>query len=150
MKGRDLLSLSFRVIGLIFALTGVVVAVTTGVFVTRAERVTGEVVDYATEQNAIAFMRSDEPTGILYYPVVEYSLPGGGSYTITGRTGRSARAFEVGDRVGVLVATDNPERARLDTVFEVWGTSIILGGLGVLFLVLSVFASFGFGGVRRS
>ena len=148
MRGKDLLSLSFRVIGFLFAGIAAIVAIYTWVFVSRAERVTGEVVDYSVEQNAITFLRSDDSTGILYYPIVEYSMAGGASYEVTGRTGRTRQTFEIGDTVGVLVAPDNPDRARLDTTFGIWGSVIVLGGLGALFLLLSVLAPFGFGGGR--
>ncbi|MFW5826089.1 MAG: DUF3592 domain-containing protein [bacterium] len=148
MKGRDLLSLSFRVIGGLFAGLGAIVAVSTLVFVARAESVTGTVVDYAVEQNSITFLQGSEPTGLLYYPVVEYSAAGT-EHRVTGRTGRTSRTWQPGEGVTVLVSPGNPQNARIDTVLGVWGSAIILGGLGALFLVLSVLAPFGFGGVRR-
>lgn len=148
MKGRDLLSLSFRIIGLLFASIGAIIAASTLVFVARAEPVAGTVVDYAVEQNAITFLQGGEPTGLLYYPIVEYAA-GGTEQRVTGRTGRTSRTWEPGERLTVLVAPGDPRNARINTVFGVWGSAIILGGLGALFLLLSVLAPFGFGGVRR-
>jgi len=148
MKGRDLLSLSFRIIGLLFAGIGAVVAATTIVFVLRADAVSGTVVDYSVEQNAITFMQSGESTGILYYPIVEYPRPDGGVGSVTGRVGRTSRPYEVGSSLTVLVSRRNPDEARINTVFGVWGSAIILGGLGALFLVLSVLTPYGFGGTR--
>lgn len=150
MKGRDLLSLSFRVIGLLFAGIAAIVAVSTGVFLGRAVRREGTVVDYRVEQNAITFLRQDGESGILYYPVVEYATADGEALTVTGRTGYTTRPYETGDRVSVLVNPREPGQARLDSTFGVWGSSIVLGGLGALFLLISVLAPFGFGGGRRS
>lgn len=148
MRAHDLLSLSFRVVGLVFAGIAVIVAVSTAVFVARAQRVEGRVVENRVEQNAITFLRGDEPTGMLYYPVVEYSS-GGVEYRVTGRRGTTSRVYEPGAPATVLVSGRNPERARLDTVSGVWGSAIILGGLGALFLLLSALAPLGFGGASR-
>ncbi len=146
MTGRDLLSLSFRVIGILFAAVGALSAVSTALFVSRSARVTGTVVDYVVEQNAISLMSSADPTGLLYYPVVEYESASGERHTLTGRSGRPRRVYEVGDPLAVLVSLRDPEEARIDSAFGVWGSSIILGGLGGLFLLLSVLAPQGFGG----
>ncbi|MFW5716123.1 MAG: DUF3592 domain-containing protein [Spirochaetota bacterium] len=148
MKRRDFLSLSFRVVGIVFVGIGAFVAVSSGVFVSRAEQVAGTVVDYAVEQNEITFLRSGEPTGILYYPVIEYSA-GGETYAVRGRSGTTDRPYDTGARVDLLVSAANPANARIDSAFGVWGSAIILGGLGGLFLLLSVLAPFGFGGTRR-
>ncbi|MFW5741791.1 MAG: DUF3592 domain-containing protein [Spirochaetota bacterium] len=148
MKGRDLLSLSFRVIGALFASIGAIVAASTLVFLAGAEPVAATVVDYAVEQNSITFLQGSEPTGLLYYPIVEYPA-GGEEHRMTGRTGRTSRRWEPGEQLTVLVARGNPQKARINTVFGVWGSAIVLGGLGALFLLLSVLAPFGFGGVRR-
>lgn len=149
MKTKDLLGLSFRVIGLIFASVGLIAAVNTTIFVSRAQTVRGTVIDYAVEQNSISFLQSGESTGMLYYPIVEYPVRGDASTTITGRSGSPTRTYEPGEQVPVLVSTTNPERARINTVLGVWGTAIILGGLGAVFLLLSVLAPLGFGGSKR-
>ncbi len=146
MSGKDLLSLSFRVIGLLFAAIGTASAASTAVYVLRATRVTGTVVDYVVEQNAISLMSSAEPTGLLYYPVVEYESPSGERSTLTGRSGRTRRVYEVGQSLPVLVSLRDSQAARIGTAFGAWGSSIILGGLGALFLLLSVLAPQGFGG----
>lgn len=148
MKGRDLLSLSFRLIGALFASIGALVAVSTLIFLARADPVGATVVDYAVEQNSITFLQGGEPTGLLYYPIVEYRV-GADEHRLTGRTGRTSETWEPGERITVLVARGNPQNARINTVFGVWGGAIILGALGALFLLLSVLAPFGFGGVRR-
>lgn len=149
MKAKDLLGLSFRVIGLIFASIGAIAAVNTTVFVRRAETVLGTVIDYAVEQNSISFLQSAESTGMLYYPIVEYPASRGRTSRVTGRSGSPTRAYEPGEQIPVLVSTSNPERARINTVLGVWGTAIILGGLGAIFLLLSVLAPLGFGGSKQ-
>ncbi len=148
MTGKDLLSLSFRVIGLLFAVIGAVAAASTAIYITRAVSVPGVVVDHVVEQNAISLMSAAEPTGLLYYPVVAYDAPSGESHTLTGRSGRTRKVYEAGDSLPVLVSPDDPQDARIDSTFGVWGSSIILGALGALFLLLSVLAPQGFGGSK--
>lgn len=146
MTGRSALSLSFRIIGVVFAVTGLGVALSSAIFVSRAFRVVGTVVDYRVVQNAISLLPAGEPTGMLYYPIVEYSMLPGESRTVIGRTGRAVRAYDTGERVGVLVSFRDAANARINTVFDLWGGSIILGALAALFLLLSVLAPLGFGG----
>ncbi len=149
MNPRDVFGLAFRVIGAAFLLLGAGAAVITLMFVIQAEIVTGTVVDYEVEQNAIAFLAADEATGLLYYPVVEYRSPGDERHTVTGRAGRMRRVYEIGEPLDVLMSSDQPANARIHTLFEVWGSVIVLGGLGVIFLLISLLAPHGFGGRRR-
>ncbi len=149
MNPRDVFGLAFRVIGGVFLLLGSAAAVFTLVFVMRAVHVAGTVIDYEIEQNAIAFLATDEATGLLYYPVVEYRSPDGERLSVTGRAGRMRRVYEIGEPLGVLMSPDQPANARVDTVFGVWGSAIILGGLGALFVLISLLAPHGFGGRRR-
>lgn len=148
MRGHDLLSISFRIVAAIFIGVGATVALGTFVFVGRAVPVRGIVVDYEVEQNAITFLQGDDPGGVLYYPIVEYRVRGE-EHRVTGRAGRTDREYSIGEEIAVLVSPSEPGRSRLNTVLGVWGSAIILGGLGALFLALSVFAPLGFGGRER-
>ena len=149
MKGRDLLALSFRVIGLVFAVIAGVSAVATLIFVLRAEQTTGVVVDYSVVQNNISFMPGADKTGMLYYPVVAFTATDGAEYRLTGRSGRTSRRYPVGEQLPVLYSAERPAEGRLATLMGVWGTAIILGGLGAIFLVLGLAAPHGFGGSRK-
>ena len=148
MNPRDVFGLAFRVIGGVFLLLGSTAAVFTLVFVIQAVRVSGTVIDYAVEQNAIAFLAADDGSGMLYYPVVEYYSQDGERHVVTGRAARMRRVYELGEPVGVLMSPDQPANARINTAFGVWGSAIILGGLGALFVVISLLAPHGFGGRR--
>jgi len=143
------LSLAFRVIGLVFAVIALVVAAYTLSFVVRSDGITGIVVNQASLQNEISVMPANEQTGVLYYPVIAYLTPGGIERTFTGPSGRSNPQFRVGQEVPLLVSGPGTGEVRLNTLLGVWGTSIILGGLAVLFLFLGLAAPLGFGGLRR-
>ena len=145
MSGRDLLALTFRLIGALFLAVAVGVVIQVIVFLGSSTRTDGVVVSLSTVQNAIRFAGGDEPTGVLYYPVVEYVTRDGVRYEITGRRGTSEPQLRVGDSVAVLYRNASPAAARLDTVMGVWGSAIILAACGVLFLLISFLAPFGFG-----
>lgn len=147
MKGRDLLGLSFCLVGILFVVAGFGSAFITWRFVSGSDVVPGTVVDYVRTQNSVAFMGGDEPTGVLYYPVVSYAV-GSREYHVTGRRGTSRPVADTGSSIAVIVARDDPTRARLNTVLGVWGAAIILAALGGLFLLLSVAVPIGFGGSR--
>jgi len=120
------------------------------VFVLGAYAATGVVTDNSTIRNQIAPMPGDAETGVLYYPVISYTLSDGEVRTFTGPRGRSEPQFAVGEDVGILVSENDPERVRLNTVLGVWGTPIVLAGLAAIFLVIGLAAPFGFGGMKRS
>ena len=147
---RDLLALSFKVVGLAFAVIAAVTAIFTLSFVFRAEPATGIVIDYSRLKNSITLMPEGDETGVLYYPVVAYRAADGVEYQLTGRSGRAERRYPVGEQVPVLFLSSNPSDARLKTLMGVWGTPVILAGLALVFLVVGLAAPHGFGGSRRA
>jgi Protein of unknown function (DUF3592) len=149
LTGKNLLSLAFRVVGLTFAVVAAVVVAFSVAFVVRAETALGVVVDLSSVQNKITVMPKADQSGTLFYPVIAYTTPAGTEGTFTGPSGRSTPQFQVGDEVPVLVSGPNPGDVRLNTILGVWGTAIILGGLALIFLILSLAAPLGFGGIRK-
>lgn len=149
MKGRNLLGLAFRIIGLGFAVIAAVVGVYTLIFVLQSETVTGTIAGHARIQNKITVMPESDTTGVLYYPVIEYRAPDGQSREFTAPRGTAHVRFEVGDQVPVLVSVSNPARVRLATLLGTWGTAIVLAGIAVIFLLIGFVAPLGFGGLRR-
>ncbi len=149
MTGQDLLGVSFRVIGLALTAIAAVAGAFTLVFVLRSQELIGEVVALSRIQNQITVMPSSTETGVLHYPVISYTTPAGIQREFTGPRGRVTPRHRVGDTVSVLVSRSDPADARLNTTLGVWGTPIVVGGLAVIFFILSVAAPFGFGGMRR-
>ena len=148
MRGNNLLGVAFRLVGLAFAGIAIVVAVAAGVFVAQSRAVSGTVIEHAVIDNSIRF-GTVSGSGLLYYPVVSYQL-NGEWHEFTGRRGRARPDPDKGDEVLILVSESRPPAARMNTTMGVWGSSIILGGLAALFLLLSVLAPLGFGGTKPS
>lgn len=145
MKGRDLLGISFRIIGLLFLSIAGGSAVNTSLLLSDAIRTDGVVLGYERTTNAIGMMPEGDDSGVLYYPVIGYGETPA-QYAITSSSGRAAPAYEIGALVTLVVPQDNPEGARVASLMGLWGAAIILGGLGALFLILSYLAPRGFGG----
>ena len=149
MRGRDVLSLAFRVIGAVFFAAAIGAGLQTLLFLRDSATARGVVVEHKTISNAVRFVRGDEPTGVLYYPVVQYDTEDGKTYRMTGRTGRTRPELATGATVAVRYSLSRPDDARVATVMGVWGSSLILAGCGVLFLVISLLTPLGFGGAAR-
>lgn len=149
MTGRNLLALSFRIVGLVFGVLAAVTAVYSAVFVARSYLSDGTVVGHSTVRNSISVMPESESTGVLYYPVVAYHDTSGAERRFTGPRGRSAPAFKDGESVRVRVSAVRPDDARLATVLGVWGSTVVLSAIAAIFLLLGYAAPYGFGGLRR-
>ena len=147
MTGKNLLSLAFRIVGLTFAVIAAVVAAVTLTFVIGSVASAGIVVDHASVQNQISVMPAGDQTGVLFYPVIEYTNATGSRAVFTGPRGQSTPRFQIGEEVPILVSQSGA--VRLNTVLGVWGTPIILGCLAAIFLILGLAAPLGFGGIRQ-
>lgn len=150
MNGRELMSLAFRLIGLIFLGFAAVALVGSLRFTSSAVGITATVVDVRTEQSTATFVPPEEGSGITYYPVIEYTGPDGIVRQFEGRAGSQRAVYTPGDSIAILVSESNPESARVNAVFSVWGRAIVTGGLGVGFLLIGLLAPLGFGGAGRA
>jgi hypothetical protein len=72
----------------------------------------------------------------MYYPRVRYVTRSGNPVEFTGSVGSSPPAFDVGEAVGVLYDPAAPEKARIDTFFQLWFPSLLLGGIGLVFAAI--------------
>ncbi len=150
MSGRELFGFAFRVVGLVLTGIGAAIAINTILFVNRSAPATGEVVGHDVVQNAISLLQSDERTGMLYYPRVAFVTADGERVTFRSRAGRPIRQRDAGEQVAVRYHTADPGDARIDQFMNIWGATVIVGGLGVLFLVLALLVPYGFGGSTRN
>jgi hypothetical protein len=64
-----------------------------------------------------------------YYPVFLFQAAGGIEHTIHSSWGTFPPAFEVGDTVPVLYRANYPTNAKIDSLFSVWGLSLISGSM---------------------
>lgn len=121
--------LVFAPIFLIFAFLTVRSMGTTRRLLATAQRVQGQIVEHRRKRNR------DNRTH-TYAPVFTFTGGDGREHRVESTTFTN-KARELGP-VTVLVPADQPEKAKIDTAFGRWGTTIILGLLTAAFLVASV------------
>lgn len=79
---------------------------------------------------------------ITCFPVFSFVDQSGVSHVVHSRFGYTAnrltlaRQYDVGDAVEVIYAAADPEGARLNDFFSVWGWTLMLGGGGGLLLII--------------
>lgn len=88
-------------------------------------RAPGEVIDLIRKQ--------DSDGDITWAPLFRFTTASGREIDIVSSISSSPAAYDIGDTVTMLYDPDKPSRARVDGVLSLWGTAIIVGGLGLLF-----------------
>ncbi len=78
--------------------------------------------------------QKDKDEGTVYFPVFTFTDAQGTVHTIHSSSGSSPPDYEVGDSVPVLYSPNDPENAKIDSFFSVWGISLITGILGGIYL----------------
>jgi hypothetical protein len=83
--------------------------------------------------------------GYTYAPVFTFTAAGGKSYTVTSDAGSSPPGFTEGESVRVRFDPENPENARIHTLFQTWGATLMGAFGGVFFLIWGCFVLRRFG-----
>lgn len=130
----------FTLIGLGMLGAATYIAIDTRNFVATAASAPGEVIDLIESRD------SDDDT--VYRPRVRFQSPDGRSHEFTGSVGSNPAGFYVGEAVDVLFDPARPSDAQINTMFQLWFTPLLLGGMGAAFTFLSLLGFFG--GVRMS
>lgn len=128
-------SIVTKIISLIFTFVGLVLLwganysyKTTTEFQQNAVSAKGTVI-------SLAESRSKGRT--LYKPVVEYSY-NNQSFQIKGSVASRPPAYEIGENVNILLKTDTPNEAIIDSFFEKWFLAILFAALGTVFTLIGV------------
>ena len=124
-----------RVVGTIFmSLGGIMLAVVVYLsasnyqFSQRAIPVKGKVIDYDTYQS-----RNDNGgSTTMYTPTYQYKFKGK-SYTYKSTTSSSSQNYKIDETVDVLVDPEKPQEILIDSFWEKWFLSILLGFMGFIF-----------------
>lgn len=75
-----------------------------------------------------------------YYPQVTYRTEQGTYFTFTGSMGSNPAYYDVGDRVHVLYNPENAYDAKINGLFSLWGTSLILCIIGAVSTAIALTA----------
>jgi len=137
-SGQIIIAILFGGFGVVMTFAGLVKVTKTRRFVAAANSTAGRVVAYKTE-----VYESTNDTGraekhATAYPIVEFKDAKGTQRRVTTSTGSAPASFSVGAAVTVLYDRDNPERAEIDSLGELWLLPTILLGGGALFLFIAI------------
>jgi len=72
-----------------------------------------------------------------YAPVFSFQAADGKTYAVRSNSSSSPPAFAVNDEVTVLYDPNNPQKARIDTFWQVWGVPVLLGAMGAFFFAIA-------------
>jgi len=84
---------------------------------------------------------SDQDAGgsrITFAPEFSFKAADGRVFSVTSTFSSNPASFDVGDTVSVLYQPDRPEHARIDSFGQLWGISLIVGGIGSAFLAVAL------------
>jgi hypothetical protein len=132
MKKPGFLSVLFGLIGVGLLVGAAVLVMKTRSFIAAAKHAPGTVTELLEK-------RDRDDGSISYTPVVEFNADNGASIRFTSSFSSKPAAYDVGERVEVLYAPNNPNDARINGFGSLWLAPLILGGIGV------AFAGIGFG-----
>ncbi|MBL7872374.1 MAG: DUF3592 domain-containing protein [Cyclobacteriaceae bacterium] len=97
-------------------------------FSERAITVKGKVIDYDSYESR----NDDGRSTTMYTPTFEYSFKGK-IYTHKSTTSSSSKDYKIDEAVNVLVDPDKPTEILIDSFWERWFVSVLLGFLGIMF-----------------
>jgi len=101
-------------------------------YINHSTRSVGKVVDFKDVYSS---------RSMTYAPIIEYQLPSGNTAHFVSSTSSYPPAYDIGDPVNILYSNKQPQDASINGFFSLWIGEIIVGGLGVLFLIIGVFGN---------
>lgn len=129
MRTYNLLKYLFSLIGAAILVGAFFSYQNTATFLDEASEVPGTVTD-------LIYSRSSDSSS--YYPVVEFETARGQLVEFQSSSGSNPASYSVGETVSVLYKPSEPESARINGFFSLWGVSVILGILGGAFFLVGV------------
>ena len=130
MKIISKIKIFFPIIGILFIIGSAFSAITTSNFIESAIIGDGVVID---------LVESLSDDSVTYAPVVRFSDSKDKGYEFKSSVSSNPPSYQIGEYVEVLYLELNPNEARINGFFSLWGLAIILAFFGV------VFSSIGFG-----
>ena len=146
-----------RIIGLlnfVLGVTGILVSIylysNVRSFLSEAEKADGTVIKLVkkTSTKRVSGMGNNgrstrTETSITFAPVFTFTDHQGQKHEVQSATASSPAAYSVNEKVKVYFQKDNPQQAKIDSFFSLWGAVTIVGGISIFFcLVGLVFFSF--------
>ena len=98
-------------------------------FIAKSETAQGKVTE---------LVRSRSGDSTTYKPVVQFNGQNGELIEFMSSTGRSPPSYDVGEKVEVFYLPENPQNAKINGFFSLWGGPLIVGILGGIFFLVGM------------
>jgi hypothetical protein len=83
---------------------------------------------------------TDKDGNTIYAPTFRFEDASGGQHVVSSRVYSSPKQFNVGQNVRVLYRTSEPQNARIDSYWQLWGLPTVFGILGGVLLPIGFIA----------
>ncbi|MHC6225422.1 DUF3592 domain-containing protein [Pseudomonas sp. X10] len=142
MKISSVLKYLFVFVGLAILMAGYSSYQRTKSFLSDALASQGHVIDLLSTQGS---------DSTAYKAIVQFETGAGQTFELISSVATNPPLYTVGEVVEILYSPTNPDEARIDSFFEVWGAATILGPIGGSFVLAgSLIILFGKWKVRRN
>jgi hypothetical protein len=142
MKALTVIKYLFVLIGGVMLIGAAFAVANTRSFLAHAIRTEGKVVAlqprYSNNSNLNSSKKSTPSSAsasLTFAPLIRFTHEGQ-VIDFTASTARNPPAYRIGEAVPVLYDEAAPFKARIDSFFSLWGRSIIVTGLGTVFLAI--------------
>jgi Protein of unknown function (DUF3592) len=125
-----ILNLAFGAMGLLFIGIAFVVWMRTREFISKAQETKGIVVRMLS--------KSGSKGGIIYAPVYQFRTIDGRTIEVEESIYSKPPQFQEGQSVDILYDPQNPEKARVKKWMNLYFPTIVLAGMGVIFVGIGI------------
>ena len=122
------------VVGPICLVFGLGFLVSTVIFLRRSDPTTGVVVNLIPHRDA-------EDGSVGYAPVFAFTASDGAPYVVSSNVSSNPAGFAVGDHVPVRYEIHLPQKARIDSFWQMWLMPFVFGTIGLVWTMAGVFLS---------
>jgi len=129
MKSMVIVKYLFAIVGLGLLVGAYFAYTSTQNFLQSALTTTGTVTE---------LVRSRSDDSYTYRPVVEFTTRSGEKIEFTSSSGSNPPSYSRGEIVEVFYDQTNPEQAKINGFFSLWGMSLILAGIGTVFSIFGI------------
>lgn len=127
MKAITLIKYVFSLIGLGMLVTAIVLFMNTKSFLQTAEVAQGTVIELRASRSS---------DSLTYHPVVSFTTSQGQRITFSSGSGSNPPSYTEGETLEVFYAAAEPQDAKINGFFALWGGAVILAGMGTVFFTI--------------
>jgi hypothetical protein len=133
MDSSDAVILVFIILGGVFCVIAIFMALRSERLEKRGRLTTGVITELVKEQSRDA----DGFLQIYYHPVFRFDDPNGTAYLVKSSVGTNPTGFRVGQTVRILYDPEKPYLASIDTFSQMWMSPLVFGIVGPIMLTVA-------------